>query len=159
VDINFNQLNQPIELSVDLSDSHAHLYTERLNSLTLKYRYSTELSDDPDKNYGYAYGSAYFNAQSQQNWELVDHAPGYNPGPHESFLDVSVFNTSTMSGSLTSFGQYTYESKGTKYYVSSALDRFTFSEKDRRSNVITVCEKEDKPYVLQIGNEITPINQ
>jgi len=120
---------EAIPVSAETSETHEHLYTERLNSLTLNYSYTTELFDDPAKNYGYAWGTAAFKASSVQNWELVDSAPGYTPGKHESYSDIDIFNVGTTRGSLVQFGQYTYQKDGSNYYVSTGLVRFTFSKK------------------------------
>lgn len=150
------QLGTPYERTWQKSASNEILYTERLNKVVLSYVYTTELSDDPANNYGYAYGSASVDMKSEQNWELTYLAPNeiYD---RQSWSDIDFFNVQTTNGSLAQFTLAKFQLNNEPYYVSNGLARFTYSEKENRVNIIEVCEKSDKPYVLQIGSEIEPI--
>ncbi len=156
VTLDLAKLDTPIERTWQNSDTKETLYTERLNKVVLNYNYTTQLSDDPANNYGYAYGNAAVEMQSVQTWELVYQAPGQNH-VHQSYQDEDFFNVKTTSGSLAQFGTTKFKVNGEDLYVSNGLARFTYSEKDNRSSVIEACEKADQPYVLQVGSEITPV--
>ena len=157
VELDFSKLGNAIEVAWQDSATKKPVFTERLNKVVLNYTYTTELQDNPAANYGYAWGKAAVKIESEQSWELIFQAPDYNSGPHQPYMDLDFFNVNTTSGSVSQFGQFTYQLNGEQYYVSNGLDRFTFSEKDRRVHVIEACEREDRPYFFQIGDEITPI--
>ncbi len=92
VTLDLAKLGTPLEQTWGNSDSKEKLYSERLNEVVLNYTYTTELSDEPAKNYGVAYGSAAIDIQSVQRWEVV------NPGKdsvagHTGKKDYSMFKT------------------------------------------------------------------
>lgn len=154
VEFDFTKLGNPIEVTRLNSQTNERLYTERLHKVLLAYTYTTELSDTPEKNFGYAYGNATFKSTSTQEWELVYKAPDYNPGPHQSYSDEHLFNIQISSGSLSHFGQKKYGVNGETMYISNWLERFTFSQKDRMSHVIDACERVNESIVWQFGEEI-----
>lgn len=153
VEMDFTKLGNPIEVEVTWENSEIKekLYTGRLNKVVIEYTYTTELSDTPETNYGYAYGRAIFKSKSKQDWELIYNAPNHYDPPK---FDDDFFNLETGNESIFHFGQKTYEINGHTFYVSSGLDRFSFSEKDRNAHVVEACEKADQPIVWQFGTEI-----
>lgn len=152
--LDFAKLGNPIELAWETTETKKPLYTERLNKVLLTYTYTTELTDTPETNYGYAYGKAAFRSNSTQDWELIFTAPNYNPGAHSPYMDEDLFNLKIDHGSLSHSGQKIYPLNGTIFYISNWLERFTYSEKDRMTHVIEVCEKNVMPIVWQYNEEI-----
>jgi len=154
--LNLSQLGTPLEQTWQNYNTKEKLYTERLNQVILDYVYTTELSADPENNYGYAYGNAAIEIKSIQSWELVYLAPNqqYN---HQEWTDKDFFNVKLHSGSLSHFSQTKFELNGETHYIYNSLARFTYSANDNKSSVIEVCEKADKAFVLQIGKDISPI--
>lgn len=157
VSLDLAKLGTPIDRTAQNASTMENLYTRRLNKVVLNYTYTTQLSDDPANNDGYAYGDAAVEMQSEQTWELVYLAPGETPPGNQSWSDMDLFNVKTTNGILAQFGYTKLEINGETHYVSNVLARFTYSEKDNRSSVIEACEKADQPYVLQVGSEITPV--
>ncbi|MEY3902453.1 MAG: hypothetical protein RL189_1759 [Pseudomonadota bacterium] len=155
VTLDLAKLGNPIEVSATSSTTKEILWTERLTSLVLNYTYTTQLFDDPDHNFGYAYGKANFESSSIQNWSLVYQAPGYTKGQHKSDEDIDLFNFVTRTGFLFSQSTYLDRVNNENYYVSSQLDRFTFSRNYKQVHVIEDCETQDKPYFFQMADEIT----
>jgi hypothetical protein len=155
VTLDLAKLGTPIDRTWQNAETKDKLYTERLNKVLLNYTYTTELSEDPAKNYGYAYGKATVDMKSVQSFELVYQAPGENH-VHKPYDDIEFFNVKTDLGTLVHFGVTKFEVNGESYYVSNGLDRFTYSENDNRSRVVEACEKANQSYVLQVGKEVTP---
>ena len=92
-----------------------------------------------------------------QKWELVDSAPGYTPGKHESYSDIDIFDVGTTSGvSLSSANTLI---RKTAQSITSPLDLLdSLSAKKISVHMLSsLVSRKTSPYFFQIGDQITPI--
>jgi hypothetical protein len=153
VKLDLVKMGAPIETSWFNSRTKEKIYEERLYQVDLDYTYTTYLSNNPQINSGYGYGTAEVVMQSVQSYEILYQAIG-NTHEHGVSDDIECFNVNTSSSSLIEFKTCNWEKNGVAHYVSRTLERYSFNQKDNRINIIDVCEKADRPHVLQVGSEI-----
>jgi hypothetical protein len=156
VELDFDQMGFLAETPSYGFDASASYSTQRLKKVILHYSYTTQLSNNPAANYGYAYGKASVQLHSDQVWETINHSSNHRSGrPSSNYRDLDIFNADITYSDLAKYADYSHGTNGVQFYIAQQLDRFTFSQEDKRSHVIEVCERGGKPYVLQVGDQIT----
>lgn len=150
--IDFNELGNPMEQKWVFGETKEHLYTQRLNSVLLKYTYTSQLVLNLDEKMPSGKGNTQFESSSKQEWQTIFKAPNFTPSErsyHHHIFDMNIW-TSTMK----QFSKMGYELDSENFYITHKLEQFEFFPDLKIFNIIEVCEREDQPTIWQYGKDI-----
>jgi hypothetical protein len=152
--LDLDNLGDNVEIVSRFVESQDVASVKRFKRVIFEYTYDAKISIAYNENLlNYAFGTASFVSTTQQDIEW-DESYGSS---RSHFNDRwSIFENKLGHNDLRHEVNSSYTRLDNKeYYVFNKLERFSYGEKDRELHAIEVCEKNDKPFVLQVGSEIT----
>jgi len=130
------------------------LEKRRLIKLVFNYSYDTKIDETRSGDYLRYEGDARGDISVSEIWEVVYLAPDTKVDPRAMERDspfLGLYNARIPSGSGTSRG---YVADVPVNYIHYGKKKFAHVPSEKLWQVLDVCEKADRYYVLQVGDEI-----